>query len=188
MQRHQYSPVADHGVSTPWVFQFHPRLKGLRCEAQAAAVPGIFAEPANAWTGLRERLRGIAVDACAWYKASKFMLVGASGIVVNTLALSLFYAGAHLPLLLASAAAVEVAIIYNFLLNNRWTFGHRDLSLRRFTKFNFSALLGLVVTTSALLALVHLGVQYMVANLIAIGASGVVSLAGANWTWGFLGR
>lgn len=131
----------------------------------------------------------MATDACAWYQASKFVIVGASGIVVNTLALSLFYVGAHLPLLLASAAAVEVAIIYNFLLDNRWTFGRRDLSLRRFGKFNASALLGMVVTTSVVWLLVkQLGVEYVAANLIAIAASGVVSVAGASWTWGWFRR
>ncbi len=130
---------------------------------------------------------GFAVrDICKWVTLSKFLLVGGSGIVVNNLALSLLYAGAHLPLLVASATAVEIAVVYNFLLDNRWAFGRRDISVRRFARFNLASLGALVVNTTALWFLVtDLRLEYLAANLLAIGASSVVNLAGASWTWGF---
>ena len=54
----------------------------------------------------------------------RFALVGASGTVVN---LGMFSAGWHAGLnkYVASAVAVEVSIIWNFLLNNYWTFRER---------------------------------------------------------------
>jgi dolichol-phosphate mannosyltransferase len=54
----------------------------------------------------------------------RFVLVGASGTVVN---LGFFSVGLHAGLnkYLASPLAIEVSIIWNFLLNNYWTFRER---------------------------------------------------------------
>src|SRR5687767_6577737 len=52
----------------------------------------------------------------------RFGLVGLSGVVVNTAALWGLARGAGLPVLLASVLATEMAILSNFLLNDRWTF------------------------------------------------------------------
>src|SRR3569833_55559 len=54
----------------------------------------------------------------------RFALVGASGTVVN---LGVFSAALHANLnkYIASPLAVEVSIVWNFLLNNYWTFKER---------------------------------------------------------------
>src|SRR3569833_2654340 len=54
----------------------------------------------------------------------RFALVGASGTVVN---LGVFSAALHAYLnkYIASPLAVEVSIVWNFLLNNYWTFKER---------------------------------------------------------------
>jgi putative flippase GtrA len=57
--------------------------------------------------------------------ALRFAVVGAGGVVVNMLVLHVLYAMVHLPLLVASPVAVALAVVHNYLVNNRWTFGLR---------------------------------------------------------------
>ncbi len=148
--------------------------------------PGLPRRAGNALASLRRQLLVAVRDVCSWMTLSKFFVVGGTGIVVNNLALALLYAGAHLPLLVASVTAVEIAVVYNFLLDNRWAFGRRDVSLRRFARFNLASLGALVVNTSVLwLLVIDVRLEYLAANLAAIGAASVVNLAGAGWTWGF---
>src|SRR5258708_22441564 len=95
----------------------------------------------------------------------RFLLVGASGVLVNSLALFVLYGKAGLPLLVASALSVELAITNNFVWNDWWTFGRTRRSMVRFAKFNLVSLVGLVVTTSTAWLLVQQAcVGYLVAQ------------------------
>jgi hypothetical protein len=58
-------------------------------------------------------------------RLGKFLFVGGIGVGVNTAALFLLHQIAGLPVVAASALAVEVAILNNYLFNDRWTFGRR---------------------------------------------------------------
>ena len=137
---------------------------------------------------LRRHVRNTLSDGRTLVTLSKFALVGGSGIVVNNLILSVLYAGGHLPLLAASAAAVEITVVYNFILDNRWAFGRSEVSMQRFARFNLASLGALVVNTTALWFLVsEFRLHYLAANLLAIGVASGVNLAGARWTWGFAG-
>ena len=85
----------------------------------------------------------------------RFAVVGASGTVVN---LGMFSAGWHAGLnkYVASAVAVEVSIIWNFLLNNYWTFRDRktrDKTRIKGLKYNLVSLatLGVSFATFSLL-------------------------------------
>jgi putative flippase GtrA len=120
------------------------------------------------------------------FKFVKFGIVGLGGILVNTLVLFLLYQIARLPLVMASAAAVEAAIVNNFVWNNHWTFEERGISLHRFAKFNFVSLGGLVITTLVLYYLVSsMSVHYLVANLLAVGAGTLWNFGlSLYWTWG----
>ena len=78
----------------------------------------------------------------------KFLAVGASGVVVNLGFFTLFLA-LGLNKYLASPLAIELSIISNFLLNNSWTFGHRNTGVRlriRGLKFNLVSVLALAVS------------------------------------------
>jgi putative flippase GtrA len=119
-------------------------------------------------------------------RLGKFLLVGGSGVAVNTAVLYLLHQIAGFPVILASALAVEVAIVNNFVLNDRWTFGHQRPALRRFAQFNVVSLGGLLLTTSAVWVLTtSFGVYYLAANLAGIALATAWNFA-ANvyWTWG----
>jgi len=119
-------------------------------------------------------------------RVSKFLLVGATGALVNSLALLLLVQGTHLPLLLASALAAELSILHNFSWHDRWTFGRTQLSWRRLARFNLVSLAGLVITTATLWLLVrHLGLYYLAANLLGICLATAWNFAvNSCWTWG----
>ena len=115
----------------------------------------------------------------------KFAVVGATGVLINTAALYLGHDVAHLPLVVASVIAVEMAILNNFVLNNAWTFGQRNFALERLFQFHLVSLGGLVITVVVLTGLVQLfGLYYLIANLVAIGfATAWNFVANSLWTW-----
>jgi len=119
-------------------------------------------------------------------RLGRFLVVGGTGVLVNSLALLVLFQWAHLALVLASALAAELAIVNNFWWNDRWTFKRTQLSLRRFARFNLVSLAGLVITTGTLWVLVRqLGVYYLTANLLGIAlATAWNFVANSLWTWG----
>jgi len=141
--------------------------------SRSAALPGRLWQLAH-----RERTRLTRV--------SKFLVVGGTGVLVNSLALLMLFQWAHLPLLVASALAVELAIVNNFWWNDRWTFKRTQLSWQRFARFNLVSLAGLIITTGTLWVLVRqLGVYYLTANLLGIAVATAWNfVANSLWTWG----
>lgn len=118
-------------------------------------------------------------------RPGKFLLVGGTGVVVNSVALVCLHQFLAMPLVLASVLAVELSIANNFFWNDRWTFGRRWPTWRRFLKFNLVSLGGLVITTTTLWALVtHLHKPYLLANLFGILlATSWNFVINVLWTW-----
>ena len=85
----------------------------------------------------------------------RFSAVGLSGLLVNLASFTLFLqAGLHK--FLASPLAIEVSIITNFLLNNAWTFAHRETAAsfhEKLVKFNLVSLVALGASYTTFLAL-----------------------------------
>ena len=108
----------------------------------------------------------------------RFGLVGLSGVFVDMVVLYLLSDPTTLAwnLTRSKIIASELAIINNFLWNDRWTFG--DISrgqqgwrnrLKRFGKFNIICLMGLILNVLILNLLFNaFGINRYVANLIAI--------------------
>jgi len=115
----------------------------------------------------------------------KFAAVGGLGAVVNTAALYVLHVWVGLPLVAATALAVEIAVVHNYLLNDRWTFAVRILSLRRFVKFNASVLAGLGINVLLVWALAHEGMHFLMANAFGMAAAFAVNFgSSAGWVWG----
>jgi putative flippase GtrA len=114
----------------------------------------------------------------------KFGAVGATGVIINTSALYVLSRWLGLPLLLASAIAVELAIVSNFFWNNRWTFSCRSPSLVRFAKFNAVSLMGLALNVTIVWGLTRTGLYFLIANLVGIGVGVAVNYAcSVVWVW-----
>ena len=116
------------------------------------------------------------LDLAYWKRFIKFNLVGLSGVVVNE-GLLVLLATAGVYYIYASAVAIEISIVSNFILNDYWTFRDRRHGnmLSRALKFNGLMLIGLAVNLAILYAGTdYLGVNYALSNLAGIGAAFLV--------------
>ncbi len=108
----------------------------------------------------------------------QFCIVGFSGVLIDMAVLYLLSDSATLAwgLTRSKIIAAEIAILNNFLWNDRWTFGEiarqqqgRLKQLKRFGKFNLICLLGLLLNVLILNLLFNgVGLNRYLANLIAI--------------------
>jgi putative flippase GtrA len=108
----------------------------------------------------------------------KFNLVGGMGIVVQMLILVVLKAGFHLNYLIATALAVEAAVLHNFLWHERFTWANRaGASFTRFLKFNLTTgLLSIAGNLGLMKLLVGIGhMNYLLANGLTITACSVVN-------------
>jgi|GEM_PF-962605 len=105
----------------------------------------------------------------------KFNLVGFLGILIQLAALALLKSALHLDYLLATALAVETAVLHNFLWHERFTWRDRIHiacrgSLRRLVHFNLTtgavSILGNLFFMRWLVGDVHF--PYLAANAISI--------------------
>lgn len=105
----------------------------------------------------------------------KFNLVGGMGITVQLCALWVFTRAFHCNYLVATALAVETAVLHNFLWHQRFTWadrmqGHWRDSTLRLLQFNLTnglvSILGNVILMRALVGGLHL--QILLANAVSI--------------------
>jgi dolichol-phosphate mannosyltransferase len=117
----------------------------------------------------------------------RFAVVGAGGVLVNSGVLWTLVSRAHVSTILAGALSTETAILSNFLLNDRWTFRDRrdHRVLGRACRYNGVALSGLAVSVTSLSVLTHVwGVEYLMANLLAVGTATLWNYAvNSRFTW-----
>ena len=74
----------------------------------------------------------------------RFCVVGASGVLVNLSALALLQC-LHIGSAMSSACAIEISILSNFLINDRWTFHqaqHSNQWWKRAGRFQMVSLVG----------------------------------------------
>ena len=112
----------------------------------------------------------------------KFNLVGGIGIGVQLAALALLRSGLRLDYLVATALAVETAVIHNFLWHERFTWRDRPSvhvrhSLTRFARFNLSnGAVSIAGNLAIMRALVGgLRINYLIANLTAVTVCSVAN-------------
>lgn len=110
-----------------------------------------------------------------------FNVVGLLGIVIQLSILSILRGWVGLHYMLATALAVESAVLHNFVWHERWTWvdrtgANRRGMLGRLIRFNLST--GIVSIASNLgfmsLFVDGFGLHYLPANLLSIGACSLV--------------
>jgi len=111
-----------------------------------------------------------------WLSFIKFNIVGLLGVFVNEGVLLLLALGG-VYYVYASALAIEVSIVSNFILNDLWTFRdrrHGHIAVR-LLKFNGLMMIGLVVNLAILyVGTTYFQIHYAISNLIGIGAAFLV--------------
>jgi dolichol-phosphate mannosyltransferase len=124
----------------------------------------------------------------------KFSIVGVIGAGINTSFLWLLTDLAELFYLFSSAIAIEVAIITQFLLNDRWTFIERKTRglkqfLERILKSNLWRSGGLVVNVGILYLLTeYVCLYYLISNIFGIFCAFILNyILESRLTWGIIG-
>jgi len=113
----------------------------------------------------------------------KFYTVGGLGIGVQLVALALFKSVLGWPYLIATAAAVEVVVIHNFLWHDRWTWKEREGGWRAFVRFNLTTGLLSIAANVVLMRVLAgwLGIHYLAANLIAIATASLLNFVASEF-------
>jgi dolichol-phosphate mannosyltransferase len=118
----------------------------------------------------------------------KFCIVGASGVIVNTVILFAGKEYAGIPLLLASGIAILTAMLWNFYWNDAWTFAEiktETVIHDRLLLFVALCSIGAIINEVILIGLVKLGMYYLLANLAGIAvATSWNYLMNKKVTWG----
>lgn len=136
------------------------------------------------------RLLRLAVEGPLAVRLRRFVVVGAIAAAIQQGLLFTFVELGRLNYLIAAAFAIEITIVFQYFINNVWTFS----ASRKTDAFAYAY--GLLKTNivrgsaiplqlGALWALVtFVSLQYLVANLFAIGVTGLYRFAlDSQWTW-----
>jgi len=116
---------------------------------------------------------------CTGIRWLKFNAVGAGGIVVQLAVLALLKTGLRLDYLVATALAVEAAVIHNFFWHERFTWADRRgaSSWARFFRFNLTtglfSILGNVLVMKVLVGGARL--NYFFANILTIATCSILN-------------
>lgn len=108
----------------------------------------------------------------------KFNLVGAIGICVQLAALAILHSGLGTNYLPATALAVEITVIHNFVWHERFTWAERATTshLLRLAKFNLTtgtfSIAGNILFTKLL---VDSGLPYLAANAASIALCSIIN-------------
>lgn len=127
------------------------------------------------------RLRGMETFA-------KFGAVGLSGVIINLSIFTILH-DMGLSKYLASPVAIEFSILWNFLLNHRWTFAQRQSQRRTAIKglqFNLVSLISLAISFGTFVVLSNLfpdGNPHFFQVLGIIPATGVNYFLNSYWTF-----
>ncbi|AGN02485.1 GtrA family protein [Salinarchaeum sp. Harcht-Bsk1] len=121
----------------------------------------------------------------------KFVAVGVVAAGLQLVLLWLFVDAGGLHYLLGAVVAIECTIVFQYVLNNRWTFrSDRNTGTREFlvglAQTNVVRGTAIPIQIGVLYALVqYQGVPYLLANAAGILVSGVYRYVfDARWTWG----
>jgi putative flippase GtrA len=118
----------------------------------------------------------------------KFNLVGALGIVVQMGAFALLFSACHLNYMVATALAVETAVLHNFVWHERYTWKHlprgtaRDIGWRllRFHAGNGAiSMAGNVALMRLFVGVLH--IHHYVASGLAIALCSILNFAASEW-------
>ncbi len=126
----------------------------------------------------------------------RYVIVGASGVIVNLLILGLLFGYTHF---LAEPLAVEASVVSNFVLNNKFTFRNKTTInskfLYRFGKFTFFSIVGIVANTGIVYVLIKRHIfpftvtGIALADLIGIMSAFIITyLSSTFFVWGEMGK
>jgi len=112
----------------------------------------------------------------------RWLLAGLIFMGLNTLFLKGFIGWAGLGAGMGTLCAGEVSTLLRYVVNDRWVFGHRRLSLKRLWQYHLANGAALAIWWAATNALISLKINYLLAGILAVAFSTGFSMA-SNFYW-----
>jgi len=108
-----------------------------------------------------------------WQNLFKFASVGASGAIINLLTIWILTSHEHLYYMSSAVIAIEISILWNFILNTKITFEYNFLTvghlLDSLMRYHLASLLGICVNLSALFIFTEfIKINYVISEAVAI--------------------
>jgi putative flippase GtrA len=107
----------------------------------------------------------------------KFGLVGLIGTIVNEF--SFYYISKLLPIIFSLIFAIEISILFNFILHENWTFRDRkkrNAILNRLLKFHITSIVGGIIQYSIVIVLIIVGWKEQATNILLSSYSSLPTL------------
>ena len=115
-------------------------------------------------------------------KLLKWLGAGLALVAVNTFLLYLFVERLGLLVINATFIAAEISTLLRFLINHYWVFGRISPRLADCAQFHIANAGAFLIWWSLTNLLIHLGMHYLAAGIVAVACSTLVSLA-TNFFW-----
>ena len=135
---------------------------------------------------LATRVRGGVRRSENWWQGARFLAVGASGFVINTLVFGILVHALGVDYRLAAVVSNSIALTNNFLWNRHWTFraGHERATLQA-PRFVLVSAIGFVVNFIVLQVAVEMfAAPPVLAAVIASAVAAPVNFLGSR-QWAF---
>jgi putative flippase GtrA len=112
------------------------------------------------------------------------MIVGFGFLFVSTGFLYLFVDLLRLPILWATFLSAESSTLLRFFVNSFWVFAVKKPSFRECWQFHIANAGAFFVWWSVTNALIYFGIHYLLAGILAVGSSMLLSLyTNFFWIW-----
>ena len=119
-----------------------------------------------------------------WKPTLRWLSVGLSFLGINSLLLYLLVDIARFQVPVATLLAAEFGTIVRYLIHDYWVFEEDRLSWRRFFRYHVANAAGFAVWWIVANLLTRLGLHYLLAGILAVGAStGFSFVSNFYWVW-----
>jgi len=175
-------------------FQMNLLYECVRAGAKVEEIPLVFPDRTKGKSKMRSKdlieffFNSFKLRLRTWERLVKFCIIGGTGVFINTGILTGLTELVGIPYQVSSIFAIESAIIWNFYLNNKWTFKkskNTSTTRTKLLKFNMVSIVGALINWGILILFTELtGTPYLISNLIGIFVATAWNyLANVNYTW-----
>lgn len=127
---------------------------------------------------MRTTFKRPAAEAVRWF------LVAGLFTAIGLLLLKGFVDGLHWPYAWATLVQSETCNLLRFFVNDRWVFRRRKPTWKRLGQYHVANAMGFAVWWAGANALKAMGVNYLLASMLAmLGSFGVSWLTNFRWIW-----
>lgn len=117
-------------------------------------------------------------------KLVKWLIVGLGFLFISTGFLYLFVDLWRIPILWATFLSAESSTLLRFFVNSFWVFGVKKPSFRECLQYHLANAGAFFIWWSATNVLIYFGVHYLLAGILAVGSSTLLSLyTNFFWIW-----